>query len=124
MTPRGRISEGDHSFCDVLCSESEKELHMLCNTKVHCLSLCLIQNPTIRNTLRFQLITSEGIEEFRHSLPSGGHLVWVLPNVEDDHPGDPQPYTVTLFHQLKCLDILRQHDHSSIPAFSDIAQII
>lgn len=41
--------------------------------------------------------------EFAALLPSGGHLVHID---EDDQPG--QAYTVTLFHQFKCLDLIRK----------------
>lgn len=60
----------------------------------------------IADTVRFQLYTEEGIQDFAHSLPSGGHLVWIRP--EEDATADPEPYTVTLFHQLRCLDVVRQ----------------
>ena len=56
--------------------------------------------------MRFQLYTEEGIQDFANSLPSGGHLVWIRP--EANATADPEPYTVTLFHQLRCLDIVRQ----------------
>ncbi|KAJ7699277.1 hypothetical protein B0H17DRAFT_1196367 [Mycena rosella] len=42
-------------------------------------------------------------EEWSKILPPGGHLV----HIAEDNSKSPEPYTVTLFHQLKCLDIIR-----------------
>ncbi|KAJ7792082.1 hypothetical protein B0H13DRAFT_2394081 [Mycena leptocephala] len=42
-------------------------------------------------------------EEWDKLLPSGGHLVYVA----EDMAVSPTPYTVTLFHQFKCLSIIR-----------------
>ncbi|KAJ7459649.1 hypothetical protein B0H11DRAFT_2199166 [Mycena galericulata] len=42
-------------------------------------------------------------EEWAKVLPVNGHLVHITKNVSDL----PNPYTVTLFHQLKCLAINR-----------------
>ncbi|EPQ55667.1 hypothetical protein GLOTRDRAFT_40767, partial [Gloeophyllum trabeum ATCC 11539] len=41
-------------------------------------------------------------DEFASLLPSGGHLVYI------NGDGRTEPYTVTLFHQLRCLDIYRR----------------
>ncbi|KAJ7114041.1 hypothetical protein C8R44DRAFT_881591 [Mycena epipterygia] len=41
-------------------------------------------------------------EEWSKILPASGHLVHVA-----HESASPEPYTVTLFHQLKCLDIIR-----------------
>lgn len=60
----------------------------------------------IADTVRFQLYTEEGMSDFAHALPSGGHLVYIRPN--GNATADPEPYTVTLFHQLRCLDVVRQ----------------
>ena len=57
----------------------------------------------VTETTHFQLETQEGMDEFKALLPSGGHLVYT--RSEDNKP---EPHTVTLFHQLKCLDIIRQ----------------
>jgi len=54
-------------------------------------------------TTRYQLDDMNSASEFAHLLPSGGHTVRV-----DDEDGPARVYTVTLFHQLKCLDIIRQ----------------
>ncbi|PSR83166.1 hypothetical protein PHLCEN_2v4919 [Hermanssonia centrifuga] len=67
----------------------------------------------VTDTVRYQLDTREGIEEFARSLPSGGHLVHIRP--DDSEDSDPQPYTVTLFHQLECLDVIRQ-GYSKVPS--------
>ena len=60
----------------------------------------------ITDTVRFQLRTEEGMADFANSLPAGGHLVYGRP--QDNMTADPEPYTVTLFHQLRCLDVIRQ----------------
>ena len=44
--------------------------------------------------------------DFKHALPSGGHLVHVRP--QNNASALPEPHTVTLFHQLRCLDVIRQ----------------
>ncbi|PSR83174.1 hypothetical protein PHLCEN_2v375 [Hermanssonia centrifuga] len=66
----------------------------------------------VSDTAHFDLQSQEGIDEFAHALPSGGHLVYVRP---DGDGSDPQPYTVTLFHQLRCLDVIRQQ-YSKVPS--------
>jgi len=58
----------------------------------------------IDNTIRYQLDNSESAEEYSHLLPSTGTTVYVA----DDSLHDPGLYTVALFHQLKCLDIIRE----------------
>ncbi|KAH9478939.1 hypothetical protein JR316_0009402 [Psilocybe cubensis] len=52
----------------------------------------------IGSTTHYRINSSDSEEEYRSLLPSGGHLV---------HIGK-EKYTVTLFHQLKCLDVIRQ----------------
>ncbi|KAJ7753629.1 hypothetical protein DFH07DRAFT_823893 [Mycena maculata] len=42
-------------------------------------------------------------DEWSKVLPAGGHLV----HIATDEMAAPEPYTLTLFHQLKCLDIIR-----------------
>lgn len=58
-------------------------------------------------TSHYQYDTAEGAAEFAALLPHTGHLVYL-----DDHsppePRHPKAYTVTLFHQMKCLDIIRE----------------
>lgn len=55
---------------------------------------------------RYKLGTSEGAEEWAKLMPSGGHLV----HIAAPNPQSPttETYTSTLFHQLKCLDIIRE----------------
>lgn len=60
----------------------------------------------IADTVRFDLRSEEGMADFANSLPSGGHLVYIRP--EGNATAEPEPYTVTLFHQLRCLDVIRQ----------------
>ncbi|KZT21746.1 hypothetical protein NEOLEDRAFT_1138941 [Neolentinus lepideus HHB14362 ss-1] len=59
----------------------------------------------ISNTVHYSLDTAEAAEEFSKLLPSGGHLIHLDP---DKANREPENHTVTLFHQLRCLDIIRQ----------------
>ncbi|EJC99619.1 uncharacterized protein FOMMEDRAFT_93219, partial [Fomitiporia mediterranea MF3/22] len=58
----------------------------------------------IATSIRYELNTTEGAEEWKRLVPSQGHVVFV----NADSRSWPKPYTVTLFHQMKCLDILRE----------------
>lgn len=54
----------------------------------------------VDNSAHYVVDSDEGAEEFANLLPSGGHVV---------HVGEePSTYTVSMFHQLRCLDILRK----------------
>jgi hypothetical protein len=53
----------------------------------------------IHDTVRYQLETDEAASEYARLLPPGGHTV-------EDQAG--RVYTVAMFHQLRCLDILRE----------------
>ncbi|KAF8155880.1 hypothetical protein B0H34DRAFT_798974 [Crassisporium funariophilum] len=57
----------------------------------------------VDTTAHYQLDAEDSSEEFFSLLPSGGHAVYVA-----DESGNPKKHTVTLFHQLKCLDIIRR----------------
>ncbi|CCM06168.1 uncharacterized protein FIBRA_08409 [Fibroporia radiculosa] len=71
----------------------------------------------IGHTEHYQHNTSEGIAEWAKLIPAGGHVVYID---DDDDGGDgsrPRAYTVTLFHQLKCLDVIRaQYAAPQVPA--------
>ncbi|THU88475.1 hypothetical protein K435DRAFT_679731, partial [Dendrothele bispora CBS 962.96] len=54
-------------------------------------------------TTHYQLDHMDSNHEYAKLLPSGQHLVTV-----DDDSGVTKNYTVTLFHQMKCLDIIRR----------------
>jgi len=59
------------------------------------------------NSMRFQLDTPDGIAEWSSIVPGSG-LVYLGPHW--------QPYTISLFHQLRCLDIIRDamvRDHGN-----------
>ncbi|KAK0473961.1 hypothetical protein IW261DRAFT_664540 [Armillaria novae-zelandiae] len=56
-------------------------------------------------TVRYGMEGPESDEEYAKLLPSGGHTVHISPSNSVD---DAETYTVTLFHQLKCLDIIRR----------------
>ena len=51
---------------------------------------------------RYRLGTPEGVEEWSELLPRGGHLI------RDMEESENMTYTLALFHQLRCLDILGQ----------------
>lgn len=55
---------------------------------------------------RYKLGTSEGAEEWKKLMPSGGHLVHIA--APDSESPKAETHTSTLFHQLKCLDIIRE----------------
>jgi len=59
---------------------------------------------SITDSVRYQLDTS-GAEDYAKLLPSGGHIVYI--DDDDSQTIGPEPYTVTLFHQFRCLDIIR-----------------
>lgn len=54
-------------------------------------------------------LDEDGDEEWAKILPAGGHLVHIATDVSVA----PEPHTVTLFHQLKCLEIIRTQFKSS-----------
>ena len=83
---------------------------------------------TIGDTVRYQLDDPFAAEEYARLMPSGGHLVYVTDEPDPSHgegeKGDhgPRAYTVALFHQLKCLDIIRRDlTDSSLKAPSQLA---
>ncbi|KAI0258512.1 hypothetical protein BC834DRAFT_911147 [Gloeopeniophorella convolvens] len=57
----------------------------------------------ITESARYDIDTALGAEEFERLTPDSGHVV----HISDSSEADPKPYTVTLFHQLKCLGIIR-----------------
>ncbi|KAH9834538.1 uncharacterized protein C8Q71DRAFT_769488 [Rhodofomes roseus] len=71
---------------------------------------------TVSNSLRCQLIGTSADEEYARLLSSGGHLVYIGSQFETPEYGaqgnfiasSHKAYTVTLVHQLKCLDIIRR----------------
>lgn len=54
----------------------------------------------IHNTLRYSIDTPEGEADFASLMPSGQHLIHLGP--------EKRPFTLAMFHQLKCLDIVRR----------------
>ncbi|KAK0441348.1 hypothetical protein EV421DRAFT_2019968 [Armillaria borealis] len=61
----------------------------------------------------------ENDEEFAKLLPSGGHTVHISPSNSVD---ESETYIVTLFHQLKCLDIIRMEDGETYPSTPELTQ--
>ncbi|KAK0493285.1 hypothetical protein EDD18DRAFT_1179284 [Armillaria luteobubalina] len=70
-------------------------------------------------TVRYGMEGSESDEEFAKLLPSGGHIVHISPSNSVD---DVEAYTVTLFHQLKCLDIIRKEYGETHPSTPELTQ--
>ena len=52
----------------------------------------------IAGSPHYNIHSPDAAEEWRRLLPDGGHTVRI----------DGEIYTVTLFHQLKCLDLIRE----------------
>lgn len=59
----------------------------------------------VDQTAHYRADTDEGGEEFAKLVPRGGHTV----QIKDAETGESHLYTVTLFHQLKCLEIVRNN---------------
>lgn len=59
----------------------------------------------VDQTAHYRADTDEGGEEFEKLIPRGGHTV----HIKDAETGESHIYTVTLFHQLKCLGIIRDN---------------
>jgi len=62
---------------------------------------------TMHNTARLQMNETQSSAEFLSLLPSGGHTVSV-PLDGPNGTGERVPHTVALFHQLRCLEVLRE----------------
>ena len=62
----------------------------------------------LQNTVRYQLNSTEAADEFSALLPPQGHVVYLQNDEDSDSLTDGQPHTVALFHQLRCLDIIRR----------------
>lgn len=54
----------------------------------------------IHNTMRYEIDSEAGAQDFANLMPSGEHQVFLGP--------DKRPFTIAMFHQLKCLDIVRR----------------
>ncbi|KAG2749192.1 hypothetical protein P692DRAFT_20832869 [Suillus brevipes Sb2] len=59
----------------------------------------------VDQTAHYRADTDEGGEEFEKLIPRGGHTV----RINNTETGESHVYTVTLFHQLKCLGIIRDN---------------
>ncbi|KAJ6464365.1 hypothetical protein C8R45DRAFT_910982 [Mycena sanguinolenta] len=80
------------------------------SSKHHELDVSLSFHPYFQDQVALRIITAEryGLgddanEEWSKTLPESGHLV----HLNADASGEAEAHTVTLFHQLKCLDIIR-----------------
>ncbi|KAG1748966.1 uncharacterized protein EDB91DRAFT_1111695 [Suillus paluster] len=65
----------------------------------------------VDQTAHYSVVTDEGGEEYAKLIPRGGHAV----NITDPETGQSHTYTVTLFHQLKCLGIIRDNYAAARP---------
>ncbi|KAJ8091782.1 hypothetical protein PM082_021017 [Marasmius tenuissimus] len=71
-------------------------------------------------TVRYALEGPESDEEFAKLLPSTGHTVH-MPS-SSSRQGEPVTHTVTLFHQLKCIDIIRREYSDAYPSTPELTQ--
>lgn len=72
----------------------------------------------IFDTVHYPLDQS-GVPQYSQLMPSGGHVVHI--SDLSNQKSSPEAYTVTLFHQLKCLDIIHHNyinDASPSPLLS------
>jgi len=54
----------------------------------------------VEDSTHYQVLDNmHAAAEYKQLVPSRGHVVRL--------PNDPQPYTVSMFHQLRCLDVIR-----------------
>ncbi len=52
------------------------------------------------DSVHYDLETDLGVAEWKATLPSGGALLYLGP--------EHRPFTLSIFHQLRCLDIIRE----------------
>ena len=57
-------------------------------------------------SMHYRFDAEESAAEYAKLLPPGGHTILLRDDYSGLH-GEPEVYTVALFHQLKCLDIIR-----------------
>ncbi|KLO11090.1 hypothetical protein SCHPADRAFT_942344 [Schizopora paradoxa] len=58
----------------------------------------------VENTERYRIDTEEGTADWEKLIPQNGGIVY-LPNAET---GELEQYTISLFHELRCLDVIRR----------------
>lgn len=66
------------------------------------------------DAVRYDIGTEDAAEEWASLLPRGGYLVHIGDPSSSASGIPPKNFTVTLFHQLKCLDIIRQ-EYVTVP---------
>ncbi|KAJ7486858.1 hypothetical protein FB451DRAFT_774401 [Mycena latifolia] len=64
------------------------------------------------STSHYQFNSPDAEAEYESLVPTGGHVVHVL----------GRPYTVALFHQMKCLDIIRRQYLENTPDISPLTR--
>ncbi|KAF7322291.1 hypothetical protein HMN09_00006700 [Mycena chlorophos] len=65
----------------------------------------------VHNSARYAINGSEADAEWAALIPPGGGIVHVGP--------DKQPFMLSMFHQLRCLDIIRKDYHAGITGARD-----
>ncbi len=91
------------------------------NTGTHYFRHSHVEPVALRlsSTTHYQLDGSNAsLAEFSALLPEGGHTVHI-----NDKNGRPEVYTVTLFHQLKCVDILQTYYVTDRPSKQPLSSI-
>ena len=74
----------------------------------------------LSSTTHYRLDGSNtSLAEFSALLPEAGHTVHI-----NDKNGRPEVYTVTLFHQLKCVDILQTYYVTDRPSKQPLSVIV
>ncbi|KAL0578643.1 hypothetical protein V5O48_003343 [Marasmius crinis-equi] len=71
-------------------------------------------------TVRYALDGPESDEEFAKLIPPTGHTIHIPSS--STHSNEPVTHTVTLFHQLKCLDIIRREYGDAYPSTPELTQ--
>ena len=74
----------------------------------------------LSSTTHYQLDGSnKSLAEFSALLPGGGHTVHI-----DNNHGRPAVFTVTLLHQLKCLDIIQAYYVTDQPSKQPLSTLV
>jgi hypothetical protein len=62
----------------------------------------------IDDTKHYPVSGPHASAQWRSLLPSRGHLMSLPHPTSSSPPGNDEPHTVAMFHQLECLDTIRQ----------------
>ncbi|KAH7869184.1 uncharacterized protein C8R40DRAFT_1014129, partial [Lentinula edodes] len=69
------------------------------------------------SSVHYKVDDGESDDEYAHLLPPDGHTIHITTS-----SGILETHTVTLFHQLKCLDIIRKEYAYSHPSTPELTQ--